>query len=475
MELESLMLKETLDSLPPEWPEDLLPSIKDLFQASNAKLVVLDDDPTGNQTVFNIPVLTQWSVDLLRAELENDIPAFFILTNSRSLPAAEAEEIGCEIGRKLAEASSLSERSIAVVSRGDSTLRGHFPGEVFSLQQGLGIDFDAWLLMPALIGAGRYTLNDIHYVVEGDWLVPAGNSVYAQDGTFGYQSSNLRSWVEEKSGGRILAENVASISIEDIRHGGPQKILQILMNLPHGSVIIANAVSRRDFEVVVKGLLLAEATGRRYIYRTTATFLPIRFGLAPYPFLQPQDLNLPSAGGGLIVVGSYVPKTSQQMKILFEREPITKLEVNVNNILDQHNNLAEIKSIASQADHALEQGQDTVIYTSRDLVLTNDPERNLEIGRLVSSGLIEILKQIQARPRYLLAKGGITSHDVATKGMGVQRAMVLGQLCQGISVWQFGPETRYKDLAYVVFPGNVGTAETLADVVRRLRNPQAPC
>jgi len=475
MKPDKLPLTLTLENLPPEWQEDLLPSIRQLFQASHTKIVILDDDPTGNQTVFNIPVLTEWSVEALRLELENELPAFFILTNSRSFVAAEAEQIGAEIGRNLAEASQLSGRMLAIVSRGDSTLRGHFPGEVNSLAGGLGTDFDAWLLMPALIDAGRYTLGDTHYVVEGEWLVPAGSTVYAQDGTFGYEFSNLKSWVEEKSKGQISAESVVSISIDDIRLGGPQKIFQILIAVPHGSVVIANAASRRDFEVVVMGLLQAEAFGRRYIYRTTATFVPIRFGLAPYPLLEPQDMIMPVAGGGLLLIGSYVPKTSQQLNVLFEREAITRLEVNANNLLDKNKRPGEIRSIADRADRALERSQDTVIYTSRDLILTDDPERNLEIGHLISSGLIEILRLIQIRPRYLLAKGGITSHDVATKGMGVKRAMVLGQICQGISVWQLGPETRYKDLAYIVFPGNVGTAETLADVVQKLRNPYATC
>ena len=457
-------------NLPPEWPEDLLPAIRRTFQAAHTKIVVLDDDPTGNQTVFNIPVLTQWPVDALRAELENDLPAFFLLTNSRSLPTVQAEQIGVEIGRNLAKASRLSGRSIAVVSRGDSTLRGHFPEEVYSLVQGLQTDFDAWLLMPALIGAGRYTIGDIHYAVEGDWLVPVGETVYAQDATFGYRSSNLREWVEEKSKSRISADSVASISIEDIRLGGPDKVFEILMGLQKGSVAIANAASRRDFEVLVVGILRAESYGRRYLYRTVATFIPVRFGLALYPFLRPQDLKLPAVNGGLIVIGSYVPKTSQQMKILFAREPVTQLEVNVANLLDEKKRSDEIATVASNADHALQSGQDTAIYTSRELVFTEDPDRNLEIARYVSSGLTEIIKHIRVHPRYLLAKGGITSHDVATQGMGVRRAMVLGQICQGISVWQLGPETRYPDLAYVVFPGNVGTPETLADVVRLLRD-----
>lgn len=470
MEPERLPLKHTLASLPPDWPDDLLPSIRENFQTAHTKLVILDDDPTGNQTVFNIPVLTHWSVASLQTELKNELPAFFILTNSRSLPASQAEQVGLEIGANLAEASRFTDRSIAVISRGDSTLRGHFPGEVYSLVRGLQTEFSAWLLMPALIGAGRYTISDIHYAVEGEWLVPVGSTVYAQDGTFGYHSSNLRDWVEEKSNGRITSESVISISLENIRLGGPQRVFEILVSLPKSRVVIANAASRKDFEVVVKGLLMAEATGRRYIYRTTASFIPARFGLGPYPYLQPKDLNLPKGGGGLLIIGSYVPKTSQQMQILFEREPVTRLEVNAKNLLDEQLRAVEIQSIATRADHALTLGQDTAIYTSRDLIYTDDPDRNLDIGRRVSSGLIEILKEIRVRPRYLLAKGGITSHDVATKGVGVQRAMVLGQICQGISLWQLGPETRYKDLIYVVFPGNVGTTETLADVVRKLRS-----
>jgi uncharacterized protein YgbK (DUF1537 family) len=472
MESDRLPLKETLANLPPEWPEDLLPAIRLMFQAAHTKIVVLDDDPTGNQTVFNIPVLTQWPVDALRAELDNDLPAFFLLTNSRSLPTAQAEQIGVEIGRNLAEASRLSGHSIAVVSRGDSTLRGHFPEEVYSLAQGLQAEFDAWLLMPALIGAGRFTIGDIHYAVEGDWLMPVGKTVYAQDATFGYRSSNLRAWVEEKSKGHIPAESVASISIEDIRLGGPERVFEILMGLPRSCVAVVNAASRRDFEVLVKGILHAERLGRRYIYRTTATFIPARFGLAPYPFLRAQELNLPAESGGLLIIGSYVPKTSRQLDVLFEREPITRLEVNVTNLLADNRRSIEIELVASRADRSLQLGQDTVIYTSRALVSTDDPNRNLEIGQHISSGLIEIVKHIRVRPRYLLAKGGITSHDVATLGMGVERATVLGQICQGISVWKLGPETRYPDLLYIVFPGNVGTPETLADVVQLLGNVQ---
>ncbi|MBP1703054.1 MAG: hypothetical protein H6Q38_2161, partial [Chloroflexi bacterium] len=123
----------------------------------------LDDDPTGSQTVRNIPVLTHWSVEALNSELKNNYPAFFILTNSRSFLGTEAEQIGYEIGHNLSASSRICGRSIAVVSRGDSTLRGHFPAEVYSLERGLNTDFDAWILMPALIDAGMLSKENGSY------------------------------------------------------------------------------------------------------------------------------------------------------------------------------------------------------------------------------------------------------------------------------------------------------------------------
>ena len=89
---------------------------------------------------------------------------------------------------------------------------------------------------------------------------------------------------------------------------------------------------------------------------------------------------------------------------------------------------------------------------------------------MVSRGLISILKGITVRPKYVLAKGGITSSDVATEWLGVKRAMVLGQLSRGISVWQLGPESRYEGMTYIVFPGNVGKPESLAEIVSIMKS-----
>jgi len=456
-------------TLPPEWPDDLLPAIQAQVAASQRKIVVLDDDPTGTQTVHDIPVLTEWSVDLLRTELLNDGPAFYILTNSRSMPLPAAQALNREIGHNLMVASAQSGRAFVVVSRSDSTLRGHYPGETDALAAAIETQVDATLLIPFFLEGGRYTINDIHYVAEGEQLVPAAETPFARDAVFGYQHSNLREWVAEKTGGRIPVEAVASISLDDIRLGGPSQVAEKLMTLTQGTACIINAVSMRDVQVFVVGLLQAEAQGKKFLYRTAASFVQVRAGLTARPLLTPADLALPRTGGGLVVVGSYVPKTTGQLAELLALPDVVSCELRVASLLDAATRQTEIERAVQVIDQALQQGQDVVVYTSRDLVTGQNAEHSLSIGQQVSDSLVALVRALKTQPRYLLAKGGITSSDVATKGLGVRRALVLGQILPGVPLWRTGAESLYPGLDYIVFPGNVGDAQALARVVTTLR------
>src|SRR5215470_13970028 len=466
-----LLLADALNRLPPAWADDPRPAIRAARRERPEKVVVLDDDPTGTQTVHGIPVLTEWSVEALRTELANDLPACFLLTNSRSLPLAAAQALNATIGRNLQEAARAVARRFVVVSRSDSTLRGHFPGEVEALAQALAQDFDAWLLIPFFQEGGRYTIDDIHYVAEGEWLVPAGETEFARDAVFGYQASDLRQWVEEKTGARIPAQSVASVSIEDIRQGGPPQVTTRLMALTHGCVCVVNAASQRDLEVFVQGLLAAEARGRRFLYRTAASFVPIRADIAPRPLLAPDELAMPAAGGGLIIVGSHVPRTSSQLAALQSQPGVVSVEVQVQALLAETQYAAEVVRVTHAVEHGLRHDRDVVLFTSRVLVTGADASSTLAIGQRVSAGLVAVVRALATRPRYLLAKGGITSSDIATQGLGVKRALVLGQILPGVPVWQLGPETRYPGLGYIVFPGNVGGPQALAEVVLGLCSP----
>ncbi len=463
-----LPLSETLGSLPDEWPDDPIPEIRRCLARAGAKLAVLDDDPTGTQTVHDVAVLTDWSVDAIVDELGSDSPALFLVTNSRSMPLAEAKAVTAEAGRNLREAAARTGRRIDVVSRGDSTLRGHFPGESDALAEALGGGHDAWMLIPFFLEGGRFTIDDVHYVSEGEWLIPTGETEFARDTAFGYRSSNLRQWVEEMTGGRVRAADVASISIDDLRVGGPDRVTGMLSDLEGGRICIVNAASMRDLEVLTQSLLLVEEQGKRFLYRTAASFLRARLGQRGRALLTAADLDLPESGGALFVVGSHVPRTNWQLDELLRAPNVFGVEIDVQGLLAESCG-PEIRRVADRANERLTRGQDVAIYTSRNEVLGDDASENLAIGERIAGGVVEIVRAVEQRPRYVVAKGGTTASNVATQGLRVSRAVGMGQAFPGAPVWELGRETRFPGLKLAVFPGNVGGADALTQMLARLR------
>ncbi|MCI0538368.1 MAG: hypothetical protein L0Z50_24435 [Verrucomicrobiales bacterium] len=457
-------------SLPPPWPHDPLPAIRRALAASGEKVVVLDDDPTGTQTVHDTPVLTQWPVEALARELVSLHRVFYLLTNSRSLPPAEAAALNGEIAAHLTEASRQTDRSFVVVSRSDSTLRGHFPVEMDALARTLRQESATWLLIPFFEAGGRFTIEDVHYVAEDAALVPAGETPFARDATFGYQASNLREWVEEKTSGRIPAQRVASISIEDIRCGGPDRVCERLMRLAGVPVCVVNAAAHRDLEVFVQGLLAAERRGMKFVYRSAASFVAARAGMALRPLLNVRELSLPASGPELIIAGSHVPQSSEQIsRLLRASDDLASVEIKVPELRNEPAQTRELERVRRAVGDALQAVRKTLVYTSRSLVTGADAAESLAISGQVSNALVAVAQSISVRPRYIIAKGGITSSDIATRGLGVKRAVVRGQLLPGVPVWELGPEARFPGLAYVVFPGNVGGPDALVEAVHNLQ------
>jgi len=459
----------TFAALPPVWPAELLPANAAAAAASGRTLVVLDDDPTGTQTVRDVAVVTAWDVATLAAELSAAPACFYILTNSRSLTAPASRALHLGLAANLRAASAATGRAFTVASRSDSTLRGHYPLETDTLAAVLG-PFDATFLTPYFEAGGRYTVNDTHYVAEGDRLVPAAGTPFARDPAFGYRSSHLPAYVEEKTAGRTRAADVATIPLDLLRTGGPLAVAAKLRALPRGSVCVVNAAAPSDIEVFAAATLAAEAAGARFLFRTAAGFVAARIGQSPqHALLAPAAFSLPGAHGGLTLVGSYVPKTSAQLSALLATSAVTPIEVDVGALLDDSRREPTLAAALSALNTALAAGHDTVVYTSRRLIAGSDAAASLAIGRRVSDALIQLVRHLAVAPRYLIAKGGITSSDTVTLGLGVRRALVLGQALPGVPVWQLGPETRFPGLGCVVFPGNVGADSALADLVRLLR------
>lgn len=460
-----------LDRLPAEAAHDRSDEVLAAVAASGRKLVALDDDPTGVQTVHDTAVLTRWDAETLEAELRDPRPVCFVLTNSRSLAESDAIRVNREIATNLSAASRRTGVDFAVASRSDSTLRGHFPSETDALADVLG-GVDGVLLVPAFFEGGRYTVDDVHWVLDGDRLIPAAETEFARDATFGYKNSDLRRWVEEKTGGRVRASEVGSISIEEIRRGGPDRIANILARASGGRPIVVNAATYRDLDIVVLGLLQAEATGKRFLYRTGAAFVRARAGLPERPLLSRADMlgaGVEAPLPGLVVVGSHVRRSAEQLAALLFLPGVSLVELDVPRALDSSTRENEIDRVRRAADAALVEGATPVVATSRLLHRAADPLAQLVTSRAVSAALVAVVAGLRETPGWVVAKGGITSSDVGTKALGVVRAIVLGQIRPGIPVWRLGPETRYPGRSYVVFPGNVGGPETLAEVVNLLR------
>lgn len=461
-------VNQLLSLLPPDYPEDLLASIRDEFRKSGKTIVVFDDDPTGTQTSQGVTVLMSWRVELVAEELKKKPSILFILTNSRSLSEKEAVALAEEIGANVKLAVQESGQEIVLVSRSDSTLRGHYPAEVDALAQLMDMANAVIILVPAFVEGGRITVNDVHYLVENQTAIPVSETPFAQDIVFGYEQANLRLWIEEKTKGRIRASAVNVLSIENIRVGGPGIVSEKLMACGAGTVCIVNAVSYRDLEVVVMGLMLAEKLGKQFLCRSSATLVPIRAGMeSGKPVTFPKKKS-ELAAGALIVVGSHVPKTTGQLNWLLKNGAYKTIEVPVSEVLKSANSMAWAIELSRKIDEWLSQGNAVVVYTSRKLEVGADDRSNLVINARVSSFLVSLMKELTVRPKFIIAKGGITASDLATDGLSAEKAFVLGAVIPGVPVWQMDAKSKFPGIRYVVFPGNVGDEMALETVYDRM-------
>lgn len=467
-----------LGSLPtPYRCADARTRIGEKLAEHNQCVVVIDDDPTGTQTVRDAPVLTRWSEEELRAALRDPARVFFVLTNSRSLPEAAAAAVNEKLGMLLAKVAREIGADVRLVSRSDSTLRGHFPAETGALTRGWssggGAPIDGVILCPAFLEAGRIVAGGGLWVRYGRRLVPAAETEFARDPAFGYRNSNLLEWASEKLGDREPGPGrMLDIGIEDIRRGGPKRVTRLLEDAGARSIVAVNAVEYADLEVFVLGLLAAEEAGKRFLYRTGPSFVGVRSaneGGAPLSAKEIYEDEQPD-GHGLVVVGSHTQLTTSQVRKAIRTLGLEHVELDTNALLDERRE-DELSRARNLVELSLRCG-DVLVATGRKSVVAKSPEASLEQGRRISEALVELVRGLDpALPlRYLVAKGGITSHDLAAHGLSAAKARVVGQMREGmISLWRLDGRSRRPGLPYVVFPGNVGDEETLADVLKVLR------
>ena len=441
-------------------------------EAFDRKIIVLDDDPTGVQTVNGIHVYTDWTEESIAAGFAEENRMFFILTNSRAFQASETGAEHWKIAERVAAEARQTGKEFMLISRSDSTLRGHYPLETATLAHALeesGERIDGEVLMPFFKEGGRFTIGDVHYVQEGAELTPAGDTEFARDKTFGYTSSDMKEYIEEKTQGAFRAADVVSISLDDLRAVHVDAITEQIMAVTDFRKLIVNAVDYVDVKVFAIAMMRAMKAGKNFLFRTAAAWTKVIGGVTDKPLLRRDELVVAgNANGGLIIIGSHVKKTTEQFEKLRELDAVKFIEFNHLLVLDTPRLEAEMQRIIRETEDAIRHGMTVAVYTGRKRFDAGSEEESLRVSVQISDALTSIVRRLSVQPAFLIAKGGITSSDVGTKGLSVRRALVLGQVAPGIPVWQTGAESKFPGMSYIIFPGNVGAVETLRDVVKML-------
>lgn len=475
MNTEKRMTKDVLDHLPPVDEKLVKARLTEELDSFDRKIIVLDDDPTGVQTVHGISVYTDWTLDTMIKGFQEDQPMFFILTNSRGLIASETKAVHRDIAHHAAEASKATNKPYLIISRGDSTLRGYYPLETETLKDTIeahsGISFDGEVIIPYFKAGGRYTIDNVHYVLYGEELVPAGETEFARDRSFGYTKSDLGEWVEEKTNGAYKAADTTYISLESLRAMAMDAIVDQLMRVEHFNKVVVNAIDDVDVEIFAIALIQAIKQGKHFMFRSAASFTKVIGGVSDKPLLTREELiKEPSAHGGLILVGSHVKKTTEQLERLMTLDDITFIEFDVHLVTDSDAFKSETDRVITLAEGRIASGKTVAVYTRRERLDLGEGKQEEELKQSIkiSDAVTSIVERLQVRPRYIIAKGGITSSDIGTKGLRVKHATVAGQIKPGVPVWITGYESLFPGMPYIIFPGNVGTQDTLKETVELL-------
>jgi uncharacterized protein YgbK (DUF1537 family) len=385
-------------------------------------ILVLDDDPTGTQCAADVPVL-------LRPAEIGPLPAAaaYVLTNTRALAEPEAVALVGHI-RDSVDAD--------LVLRGDSTLRGH----VFAEMRALGLDRGVGLIVPAYPAAGRVTVGGVHYLVSGGERVNVADTEFARDPVFGFTARTMRDWVMEVGGQRPVAPVGR----------GQQPLLDALRGAPDGGVVIPDVTGDADLVPIVAALKAARATGRHVVVRCAAPLAALIAGV-------PGRL-VPPAGKVdrlLVVCGSHTAAATAQLDAL----PFPRLVLPTD---------ALFGSGRADAVRTIVAGARARLADAGVAVVTTERVRRAEHGRLtdgatVMAGLIDVVRSLGPEVGAVVAKGGITSAEVATHGLDGTVAMVRGQIETGIPLWTVNA------VPVAVVPGNIGDPGTLARVVNYFR------
>ncbi|MBP3285593.1 MAG: hypothetical protein J6M15_01440 [Prevotella sp.] len=410
------------------------------------RIVVLDDDPTGIQTVHGCLLITQWDEESVRHAFDDDVPFFYILTNTRAMTREDATAVTREAMEMVLRVNKDYGYRLVVISRSDSCLRGHFPLETDVIRECLvshGYQVAPKTpFCPAFIEAGRVTIDGVHYMKDGEQLIPVSETEFARDNVFAYHTSVLKDYIREKGANPDDYDIVNAQSYEELHQWWESSEYSDYSEHSDYSAIVIRSSS--SLPKAISGIPDIPLLDRSILSPLTPHPLPLTTHLSP-----------------LFIVGSHVKKTTRQLEHLLAAEGTCGLEVDVQRILNDP--AALMQETQQTIRQIVDEHLTPVVYTSRQEIRLDDADQRQHLGQRVSDFLVDIVRQLSYTPSYLVAKGGITSHDILTHGLDIKSARVLGQIVNSV------PCIMTKDFPYIIFPGNVGNEESLKEVYIKLR------
>ncbi len=423
--------------------------------AAREPLVVLDDDPTGVQTLAGIRVLLAWDPARVRAALAGR-PSVHLITNTRALPAERVRPFVADAARAALEGAP----DAAVVLRGDSTLRGHLLEEYLGVRDVVAPSGrPVLLLVPALPSAGRVTIGGVHLFDRDGRRTPLHETEYARDGVFAYSSARLLEWAEERSDGLFRAGAGRELHLDVLRSRGPAAVTDALLALSASgapAVLAPDAETPDDLEIVAEGYRAATADRAPVIVRCAPTFAGVLAGTTA-PGLVPP----PSARDGVLVVcGSYVPQSTRQLSQLLAARPGSLVEADVVALAGDEPS-SEVAVLAKEVSRRLAADRLAVLATPRERPAGTT---GLDAGERIAAGLARVVAAVGPIPSTVVAKGGITAAVTLRDGVGAAEADVVGPVAPGVSLWS-ARRPGGRALDYLVVPGNVGGDDQLARLV----------
>ncbi len=447
------------------------------------KIIIFDDDPTGSQTVYGCPLLLNWDEQTLEKAFIKSSPLIFILANTRSLSSvlavAKTREI-CASIKKFFLKQGYSKDDYFYISRGDSTLRGHGVLEPAILAEEFG-PFHATFHIPAFLEGGRTTENGIHYL-NG---TPVHLTDFGGDSIFGFTTSDLAKWIEEKSFGKIRAENILHVSIQQLdmasnNENSFKSLIRFLSQLEDNISVVVDAKFNYHLEILARAIKVVSKE-KRFLFRTAASFINSLSGLSPNPKDTADLISLKSKNDdfeykpGLIMVGSHVKLATDQLYVLLKDNSCQGLEIPVNKLADiftlkdcQKAILEQEEILLSKIDDILDVKKVPVLYTSRDEIKFSSYSKRMNFGLELAEFMAILVRKITNKLGYIICKGGITTQLLLQKGLNLKQVDLKGQILPGLSIVTSNSD-QY-DLPVVTFPGNLGNEKTLLESFRLMES-----